>query len=61
MLQVLIIRDGGASKIPREVADMEAVEALRSQGLDVVVVEPEPVIEADAPDDAAPAKRSKAA
>ena len=25
MLQVLIVRDGGASKIPRQVADMEAV------------------------------------
>ena len=37
-MQVVIIRDGGATKIPREVADMDAVEALREQGHEVELV-----------------------
>lgn len=41
-MQVMIIRDGGATKVPREVADMEAVEKLREQGFEVEVVGDEP-------------------
>lgn len=37
-MQVVIIRDGGATKIAREVADMDAVEALREQGHEVELV-----------------------
>lgn len=46
---VLIIRDGGATKIPKEVADMDAVEALRAAGHVVEVPEAEeaPTIDGD--------------
>jgi len=36
---VMIIRDGGATKIPKDVADMDAVEALRAAGHVVEVPE----------------------
>lgn len=56
---VMIIRDGGATKVPREVADMDAVEKLREQGFEVEVVEPEAAL---ADDEAkAPATKKKAA
>ena len=50
MLQVMIVRDGGATKIPKQVAGMDEVEKLRAAGHVVEVVEP-----AEPP--AAPAKK----
>ena len=40
MLQVMIVRDGGATKIPKQVADMDEVERLRAAGHVVEVLEP---------------------
>lgn len=42
MLNVMIVRDGGATKIPKQVADMDEVERLRAAGHVVEVLEPEP-------------------
>lgn len=53
MLNVMIVRDGGATKIPKQVADMDEVERLRAAGHVVEVLEPEPT----APPPAAPAKK----
>lgn len=60
-MQVMIVKDGGATKIPKEVADMEAVEALRAAGWHVEVPEPE-VAEAqpEASAEDAPAPKAKA-
>lgn len=46
-MQILIVRDGGATKVPKEVASMADVIALRADGFEVEVVggEPEPIIE----------------
>lgn len=53
-MDILIVRDGGATKIPKQVDDMDAVHALRGQGFDVEVVggepEPEPVAQQNAPE-----------
>lgn len=46
-MHVLIIKDS-ATKIPREVADMDEVAALRSQGFEVEVPEEAPAAEAPA-------------
>ena len=37
-MDVLIIRDGGATKVPRAVADMGEVDSLRANGFDVEVL-----------------------
>ena len=37
-MDVLIIRDGGATKVPRTVADMAEVESLRAPGFAVDVL-----------------------
>lgn len=42
MLEVMIVRDGGATKIPKQVADMDEVEKLRAAGHVVEVKEPAP-------------------
>lgn len=59
-MDVLIIRDGGATKMPRTVADMAEVEALRAAGLVVEVVAGEPVPAKPAKAPAKPAKPAKA-
>lgn len=38
-MQVFIVKDGGATKIPKEVADQAAVDALRAAGWEVEVPE----------------------
>lgn len=55
-MHVLIIKDS-ATKIPREVADMDEVAALRQQGFEVEVPEEAPETEAEA----APAAKKAAA
>ena len=55
MLQVMIVRDGGATKIPKQVADMDEVERLRAAGHVVEVLEP--VAEPEPESVAAPAKK----
>lgn len=51
-MDVLIVRDGGATKVPRAVADMGEVEALRAAGF---------IVEVQAGADAAPAEPAKPA
>ena len=49
-MDILIVRDGGASKIPKTVDGMAAVSALRASGFEVEVIGGEPVEEvAEAP------------
>lgn len=57
-MQVLIIKDS-ATQIPREVADMAEVVALRQQGFEVEVPEEAPAAEESAV--AAPAAKKTAA
>lgn len=52
-MQILIVRDGGATKVPKDVADMTAVDALRADGFEVEVPgEAEPAAGTDAPEKA---------
>lgn len=65
-MNILIIKDGGATKVPKEVAGMEDVQALRDKGFEVEVIDSEPtpeVVSAEAPAEAAaaPAKSAKSA
>lgn len=56
-----IIRDGGATKIPKEVADIDAVEALRDRGHEVEVVEVVKPAEPEPAEPAPPAPKAKKA
>ena len=38
MIDIILIKDGGATKFPRQVADEAAVQALIEQGFEVQVV-----------------------
>lgn len=59
-MQVFIVKDGGATKIPKDVADQAAVDALRADGWEVEVPgEEAPAAEAAA-EDAPKAKAKKA-
>lgn len=52
-MQIMIVRDGGATKVPKDVADMAAVDALRANGFEVEVPdEPAPDVVPDEPSDA---------
>lgn len=46
MIDILIVRDGGASKVPKQVADLEEAEAWRARGFEVEVVTPPVVTDA---------------
>lgn len=45
LIKILIVKDGGATKVPKEVPDMAAVAALREQGFEIEVVGGEPTVE----------------
>ena len=58
-MDVLIIRDGGATKVLRKVADMAEVEGLRASGFEVEVLGAIPPAATAALEQLAPAKPAK--
>ena len=62
-MDILIVRDGGATKVPRQVADLAAAQDLAAQGHEVLIpgVEEGQWLPLPAPDAEAPAAKAKKA